>query len=156
MVGVKIKWRGKLTAIAFCSQVVGGFVSCWPFPLLTEGGRLARPTEEQFNGKRCREKSLDGGRKNKKERQTHHHRLLHTAHKHGMAVAGSYSPCQPREGKLRHGWNNELIENAMMRIIGNGGEKRKQEANSPLLPSQCKSRVENRGGGIILLLCNED
>jgi hypothetical protein len=30
-----------------------------------------------------------------------------------------------REDKLHHGWNNNLFENAAVRIIGNGGEKRK-------------------------------
>ena len=50
-------------------------------------------------------------------------------------MAGSNSPCQPREGQLRHQQTNNLIDNAPVRIIGNGGEKRKQKENSPSLPS---------------------
>jgi hypothetical protein len=41
----------------------------------------------------------------------------------GMTVAGSYSPSQLREGELHDGCNNSLIENAVVRIIGNGREK---------------------------------
>ena len=70
----------------------------------------------------------------------------------GVVVVGSYSPSQLREGELHHGWNNTLIENEMLRIFGNGGEKRKQEANSPLLPSPCESQVGNGGGGILFTL----
>ena len=52
MVGKKIKWRGKLTAAAFCKRVAGRYGSDGHLiPLLTEGGRPARPTEEQFNWK---------------------------------------------------------------------------------------------------------
>jgi hypothetical protein len=42
-----------------------------------------------------------------------------------MAMVGSFPPYQLRKGELRHGWNNNLIENAVVRIIGNGGEKKK-------------------------------
>ena len=62
---------------------------------------------------------------NKKERQTHHHFLIHETHEQGMVAAGSNSPHQPREGKLCHQQTNNLIDNAPVRIIGNEGEKQK-------------------------------
>ncbi len=43
-----------------------------------------------------------------------------------MAAVGSNSPQQLREGKLRHQRNNNLIDNAAVRIIRNSGEKRKK------------------------------
>ena len=90
------------------------------------------------------------------ERQTHHHFLLHEALKQGMAAAGSNSPRQQREGELCHQRNNNLIDNAPVRIIGNGGEKRKQKENSPSPPSPGKLRVGNGGGGILFPLWSED
>ena len=70
------------------------------------------------------------------ERQTHHHFLLHEALKQGMAAAGSNSPRQQREGELCYQRNNNLIDNAPVRIIGNGREKQKtQKENSPSPPS---------------------
>ena len=69
---------------------------------------------------------------------------------------GSNSPPQLREGELSHKWNNNLIDNAAVRKVGNGREKRKQEENSPSLPSQCKSQVGNGGGGILFPSWKED
>jgi hypothetical protein len=68
MVEEKIKWRGKLTAAAFYRQVVGRYGSDVPLiPLLTEGGRPARPTEEQFNWrKEAVRKNRNGGEKTKR------------------------------------------------------------------------------------------
>ena len=53
MVRGKIKKREKLTAADFFRQVAGRYDSGRPLiPLLTEGGRPAWPTEEQFNWKK--------------------------------------------------------------------------------------------------------
>ncbi len=53
MVGEEIKRRGKLAAIAFCRQFAGRYGSDQPLiPLLTKGGCLAQPTEEQFDWKK--------------------------------------------------------------------------------------------------------
>ena len=71
-------------------------------------------------------------------------------------MAGSNSPHQPREHKMRYQWTNNLIDNAPVRIIGNGGEKRKQKENSPSLPSPGKLQVGNGGGGILFPLWSED
>ncbi len=90
------------------------------------------------------------------ERQTHRHCLLHEIHEQGMAAAGSNSPHQPREGELCHQRTNNLIDNAPVRIIGNGGEKRKQKENSPSPPSPGKLRVGNGGGRILFPLWSED
>jgi len=67
-------------------------------------------------------KSLEWWGKYKRERKTHPCCLLHVTCEWGMAVVGFYSPCQLREGKGHHGWNNNSIENAVVRIMGNGGE----------------------------------
>ena len=66
--GGKTKRRGKLTAAAFCRQVAGRYGSDVPLiPLLTEGGRPARPTEEQFNWKKeAVRKNRNGGGKTKR------------------------------------------------------------------------------------------
>jgi hypothetical protein len=52
--------------------------------------------------------------------------------------------------------NINLIDNSAARIIGNSGEKRKQEENSLSLPTQCKSRVENGEGRISTPLWTEN
>ena len=44
-----------------------------------------------------------------------------------MVAAGSNSPHQLREGKLRHQQNSNLIDNAAVRLIGNSGEKKKKK-----------------------------
>ena len=66
--GGKIKRRGKLTAAAFCRQVVGRQCSDGPLiPLLTEGGQPAQPTEEKFNWKKeAVRKNWNGGGKTKR------------------------------------------------------------------------------------------
>ncbi len=65
MVWGKIKRRGKLTAAAFCRQVTGRYGSYGHLiPLLTEGGRSARPTEEQYNCKKeAMRNNQNGGKK---------------------------------------------------------------------------------------------
>ena len=62
-----------------------------------------------------------GGNRNKM--QPDHYNLLHTTHEQGIVAVGSNSSHQLREGKLCHRWNNNLFDNAAVRIVGNGREK---------------------------------
>ena len=68
MVGEIIKRGGKLTASAICRRVAGRYGSDGPLiPILTEGGRPARPTEGQFNWKKeAVRKNRNGGGKTKR------------------------------------------------------------------------------------------
>jgi hypothetical protein len=60
------------------------------------------------------------------------------------------------EGKLHHGWNNNLVESAMVRIIGNGREKNlNPQTNSPLLASLWISQAMDGGGRILFPLWTE-
>ncbi len=72
-----------------------------------------------------------------------------------MAAAGSNSPHHLWEGKLHHQCNNNLIDNAVVRMIEDGGGKQTLE-KSPSLPSPCKSQVGNGGGRILFPLWTED
>ena len=48
-----LKWRGKLTATAFCRQFADRHGSNMPLiPLLTKGGQLVWQTEEKFDWKK--------------------------------------------------------------------------------------------------------
>ena len=67
-----------------------------------------------------------------------------------MAAAGSNSPHCPREGELCHRRTNNFIDNASVRKIGNGGEKRKQKENSPSPPPTEKLQMGNSGGEIFI------
>ncbi len=65
--GEKIKWRGKLTAAAFCRRLAGRYGSDGPsIALLTVGGWPVRPTEEQFNWKKklLEKTGMVGGKEN--------------------------------------------------------------------------------------------
>ena len=44
-----------------------------------------------------------------------------------MVAVGSNPPRQLREGELRHRRNNNLIDNAAVRIKGNSGEKKESK-----------------------------
>jgi hypothetical protein len=72
------------------------------------------------------EKNWNGEGKNRNETQTHHHCLLHKTHEQAIAAVGSNPPRQLREGEPCHWQNNNLIDNAAVRIIGNSGEKKKE------------------------------
>lgn len=44
---------------------------------------------------------------------------------HGLVVVGSYSLCEMRTGDPHHEQRSNLVEKAGMRIIENGGRKKK-------------------------------
>jgi hypothetical protein len=97
-----------------CKRVMKAACSYSPYRL-----RMGRQHQQQNSNlieKITHERPLGmGGKKMKKNRQTHRCPLLSGIHKQRMAAVGSYSPCRPRKGHQCQQQNTDLIEKLPMR-----------------------------------------